>query len=177
MTRAEKAVLIEELKEKFKNTPYFYIVDASGFPVSKDNALRKACFNAQVEYRVVKNSLIKKALEAVQIDYTPFVEAKVLKGYSAIMFSDVGNKPARLIRDFRKKHNTDKPILKGASIDSSLYIGDSQLEALCNIKSKAELLGEVVALLQSPMANLIGALKGQGSKIAGILKTLEEKKS
>ncbi|PKQ69856.1 50S ribosomal protein L10 [Raineya orbicola] len=177
MTREEKTAIIEELKEKFANTPYFYIVDASGFSVAKDNDLRRACFNAQIEYRVVKNSLIKKALEALDTDYQPFVDEKVLKGYSGVMFSDTGNKPARLIKDFRKKNNTEKPIIKGASIDTSLYIGDHQLEALCNVKSKAELLGEVIGLLQSPMANLIGALQGQGGKIAGILKTLEEKKS
>jgi len=178
MTRDEKTAIIKDLKQKFAETPYFYIVDASGFLVAQDNNLRRACFNAGIEYRVVKNTLIKKALEALDTDYTPFVSEKVLKGYSAIMFSkEVGNKPARLIKDFRKKNNTEKPILKGASIDSALFIGDNQLDALSNIKSKTELLGEIIGLLQSPAQNVIGALKGQGSKIAGILKTLEERKA
>lgn len=178
MTRDQKTAIIEDLKQKFAETPYFYIVDASQFSVAQDNELRRACFNADIEYRVVKNTLIKKALEALDTDYTPFVSQKVLKGYSGIMFSpEVGSKPAKLIKDFRKKNNTDKPILKGASIDSDLFIGDDQLDVLSNLKSKAELLGEVIALLQSPAQNVLGALKGQGSKIAGILKTLEEKKA
>jgi large subunit ribosomal protein L10 len=178
MTREEKTVIIEELKQKFAETPYFYIVDASGFSVAQDNDLRRTCFNADIEYRVVKNTLIKKALEALDADYSPFVSEKVLKGYSGIMFSkEVGNKPARLIKDFRKKNNTEKPLLKGASIDKDLFIGDTQLDTLANLKSKLELLGDIIGALQAPAQNVIAALQGQGSIIAGILQTLEEKKS
>lgn len=178
MTREEKTVIIEELKQKFAETPYFYIVDASGFSVAQDNDLRRTCFNADIEYRVVKNTLIKKALESLDADYSPFVSEKVLKGYSGIMFSkEVGNKPARLIKDFRKKNNTDRPLLKGASIDTGLFIGNTQLETLVNLKSKFELIGDIIGALQSPAQNVISGLQGQGSKIAGILQTLEEKKS
>lgn len=178
MIKEEKAIIIEDLKQKFAETPYFYIVDASGFSVAQDNNLRRACFNAGIEYRVVKNSLIKKALETLETDYSPFVNQKVLKGYSALMFvSDVGNKPAKLLKDFRNKNNTDRPILKGASIDTALFIGDNQLDVLANLKSKNELIGDIIGLLQSPAQNVVSALTGQGGKIAGILKTLEEKKS
>jgi large subunit ribosomal protein L10 len=117
-------------------------------------------------------------LETLDADYSPFVSEKVLKGYSGIMFSkEVGNKPARLIKDFRKKNNTEKPLLKGASIDKDLFIGDTQLDTLANLKSKLELLGDIIGALQAPAQNVIAALQGQGSTIAGILQTLEEKKS
>lgn len=178
MTREEKGVIIEELSKKFAATPYFYITDASGFSVEGINNFRRECYKAGLEYKVVKNSLIKKALEKQQTDFTPFVEQRVLKGYSGIMFStESSNKPAKLIKDFRKKEKSEKPLLKGAYIDTDLFIGDNQLEALVNLKTKFELIGDVLGALQAPAKNVISALKGQGGKIAGILKTLEERQA
>jgi large subunit ribosomal protein L10 len=176
MTREEKGVVIEELSKKFAETPYFYITDASGFSVEEINNFRRECYRAGMEYKVVKNSLIKKALENQKTDFSPFVDQKVLKGYSGIMFSpESSNKPAKILKDFRKSSKKDKPLLKGAYIDTDLFIGDNQLDVLANLKTKFELIGEVIGLLQSPAKNVISALKGQGGKIAGILKTLEER--
>jgi large subunit ribosomal protein L10 len=177
MTREEKALLIEELANKFAQTDYFYIVDASGFTVAQINDLRRACFKAGVEYKVAKNTLIRKALEKSQKGDLEAFNEKVLKGYSAVMFAseEAASAPAKIIKEYRKKNKAEKPILKGAYIDSDTYIGDAHLETLASLKSKQELLGEIIGLLQSPAQNVISALQGQGQKIAGILKTLEEK--
>jgi large subunit ribosomal protein L10 len=122
--------------------------------------------------KVVKNTLLEKAMERVEgIDYGQLKE--VLAGPTSILFAEVGNVPAKIIQEFRKK--SDRPVLKGAFIEEAIFIGDNQLEALANIKSKNELIGDIVGLLQSPAKNVISALKGQGGKIAGILKTLEER--
>ncbi|MEM9982186.1 MAG: 50S ribosomal protein L10, partial [Bacteroidota bacterium] len=173
MTREEKAEIIDALVDKFKGTDYFYITDASGFNVAQVNKLRRECFEAGVEYKVIKNSLIKKALERLDTDYTPFVEQKVLKGFSGVMFSPESvNQPAKVIKAFRKEQNNDKPLLKGASVDTALFIGNDQLDTLASMKSKTELIGDIVGLLQSPAKNVISALKGQGSKVASILQTL-----
>ena len=175
MTREEKAVIIEELSQKFSSTPYFYITNASGMSVAEVNQLRRLCFERGVEYRVVKNTLIMKALETLDTDYTPFQDS-VLKGFSGIMFHpESGKVPAQLIKEFRKKSGSDKLKLKGASVDYSLFIGEDQLELLIKLKSKQELLGEVIGLLQSPAKNVVSALQSGGNKLAGILKTLSEK--
>lgn len=175
MTREEKAVVIEELSQKFENTPYFYITNASGMSVDEVNQLRRLCFERGVEYRVIKNTLIKKALETLSTDYTPFDDS-VLKGFSGVMFHpESGKVPAQLIKEFRKKSGNDKLKLKGASVDMSLFIGADQLETLISLKSKQELLGEVIGLLQSPAKNVVSALQSGGNKLAGILKTLSEK--
>jgi large subunit ribosomal protein L10 len=175
MTREEKAVIIEELSQKFSTTPYFYITSASGMSVSEVNQLRRLCFERGVEYRVVKNTLIMKALETLDTDYTPFQDS-VLKGFSGIMFHpESGKVPAQLIKEFRKKSGNDKLKLKGASVDYSLFIGENQLDLLISLKSKQELIGEVIGLLQSPAKNVVSALQSGGNKLAGILKTLSEK--
>ena len=174
MTREEKTVVIEELKEKFSTTANFYVCDASGMSVAQTNNFRRLCYERGIEYKVYKNTLIKKALESSQADYSEF--GSVLKGFSGVLFSENSKAPAKLLQEFKKKGN-QKPVLKGASIDTSLFIGADQLEALSKIKSKEELVGDVIAMLQSPAKNVISALLGQGSKIAGILKTLEERKS
>jgi large subunit ribosomal protein L10 len=175
MTREEKAVVIDELSQKFADTPYFYITSASGMSVDEVNQLRRLCFERGVEYRVIKNTLIKKALETLTTDYTPFEES-VLRGFSGVMFHpESGKVPAQLIKDFRKKSGKDKLKLKGASVDLSLFIGADQLEILVSLKSKQELLGEVIGLLQSPAKNVISALQSGGNKLAGIIKTLSEK--
>ena len=175
MTREEKAVVIEELVQKFSDNSHFYITDASGMSVADTNALRRLCFEKGIEYRVFKNTLIQKALERMDSDYTPFNDA-VLKGFSGIMFSaENANAPAKLIKEFRKKSGGESPMLKGASIDTDLFIGEENLNTLSELKSKAELIGEIIGLLQSPAKNVISGLQGAGGKLAGILKTLSER--
>lgn len=176
MTREEKAQIIEELTERFASTNYFYITDASGMTVEQINNFRRTCFNRGIEYKVYKNTLISKALETLGTDYTPFND-HVLKGASGVLFSpDAGNAPAKLLKEFYKS-GINKPVLKGASIDQSLFIGADQLDALVSVKSKQELLGELIGLLQSPAKNVISALQSGGNKLAGIVKTLSEKES
>jgi len=176
MTKEEKGAIIEELAEKFAATPYFYITDASGLNVAKTNELRRLCFERGIEYRVVKNTLISKALEKLDTDYTPF-DGTVLKGFSGVMFHEESGKiAAKLIKDFLKT-NKESIKLKGASVDSALFIGHDQLDTLLNLKSKQELIGEVIGLLQSPAKNVISGLQSGGNKLAGILKTLSEKEA
>lgn len=177
MTREEKAVVIGELVEKFSANMNFYITDASGMSVAQTNSLRRLCFEKGIEYKVVKNTLIAKALEQMNTDYAPFDE-KVLKGFSGVMFSgEDANAPAKLIKEFRKKSGGQSPVLKGASIDTDLFIGEENLDMLSQLKSKAELIGEVITLLQSPAKNVISGLQGAGGKLAGILKTLSEREN
>lgn len=177
MTREEKSEIIESLTEKFKENPYFYITDASGFTVAQVNTFRRTCFEKGVEYKVYKNTLIAKALENLDADYTELSD-KALKGFSGIIFTkEVGNLPAKVLLDFRKKmgKKETRPVFKGASIDSDVFIGESQLEMLSSLKSKQELLGDVIGLLQSPAKNLISALQSGQNTIAGLVKTLSEK--
>lgn len=175
MTREEKAVLIDSLKEKFASSTYFYITDAGGMTVDQVNKFRRMCFEKGIEYKVIKNSIIKKALESLDTDYSEFNDA-VLKGFSGVMFADeVGNAPANIIKDFRKA-GAELPILKGASIDSALYVGEQHLDALSNIKSREEMLAELIGLLQSPGKNLVSAIQSGSGRLAGVLKTLSEKK-
>ncbi|WP_234736402.1 50S ribosomal protein L10 [Tellurirhabdus bombi] len=177
MTREEKGAIIEELSEKFKEVPYFYITDASGMTVAEVNRLRRLCFERGVEYRVIKNTLIKKALQTLDTDYSSF-EDTVLTGFSGVMFtSESGKIPAKLIKDFRRELGNDKLKLKGASVDYSLFIGADQLDTLLTLKSKNELIADVIALLQSPAKNVISGLQGGGNKLAGILKTLSEREA
>jgi large subunit ribosomal protein L10 len=176
MTREEKGQMIDELRQKFEGTQFFYITDASGLTVAQVNDFRRMCFNNGLEYRVIKNTLIKKALENMKTDYSPFHKT-ALKGFSGVIFAgENGNTPAKVIKEFRSKSDKiQKPILKGASIDSDLYIGDDQLDALISLKSKGELIGEIIGLLQSPAKNVISALKSGPGKLAGIVKTLSER--
>ncbi|MBA4853879.1 50S ribosomal protein L10 [Emticicia sp. BO119] len=174
MTKEEKGAIIEELAEKFAATPYFYITDASGLNVAKTNELRRLCFERGIEYRVVKNTLISKALERLDTDYSSF-DGTVLKGFSGVMFHDESGKvAAKLIKDFLKA-NKNSITLKGASVDSALFIGHDQLDTLLTLKSKQELIGEVIGLLQSPAKNVISGLQSGGNKLAGIIKTLSER--
>lgn len=181
MTRQEKAEVIEQLTEKFKANPYFYIADAGGMTVEDTNKFRAKVYKGGMEYVVAKNTLIYKALQNLdtQADYTEFNE-KVLKGFSGIIFHpETGNAPAKMLKDFygnEKDVEKHKPKLKGASIDEGIYIGQDQLDTLTKVKSKQELLGDVLGLLQSPMKNVISALTGSSSqKIAGLVKALEER--
>ena len=171
MTREEKAVVIEDLTAQLAENATFYLADISGLDAVTTSDLRRACFKANIKLSVVKNTLLSKAMEASDNEYGELPD--VLKGNTAMMISEVGNAPAKLIKTFRKK--SDKPILKGAFIEEAIYIGDDSLETLVNIKSKEELIGDVIGLLQSPAKNVISGLKSGGGKLAGILKTLSEK--
>lgn len=171
MTREEKSQVIEELTAELANNANIYLADISGLNAGTTSDLRRACFKANVKLAVVKNTLLEKAMEASERDFGNL--PSVLKGNTSVMYSETGNVPAKLIKTFRKK--SEKPLLKGAFIEECVYIGDNQLDMLVDIKSKEELLGEIVGLLQSPAKNVISALKSSGGKLAGIIKTLSEK--
>ncbi|MGV3610229.1 MAG: 50S ribosomal protein L10 [Fluviicola sp.] len=172
MNKDQKAQYIEDLAQDLSKANVFYLADTSALTVETINQLRRRCFQQGIELRVVKNTLLAKAMAKVEgRNYDNL--ASVLGGPTSIMFSEVGNAPAKLIKDFRKKN--DKPVLKGAYIDEAVFIGDNQLDALESLKSREELIGDIIGLLQSPAKNVISGLTGGGSKIAGILKTLEER--
>lgn len=172
MNKDQKAQYIEDLASDLSKANIFYLADTAALTVETINQLRRRCFQQGIELRVVKNTLLAKAMAKVEgRNYDNL--ASVLSGPTSIMFSEVGNAPAKLIKDFRKKN--DKPILKGAYIEEAIFIGDNQLDALEAIKSREELIGDIIGLLQSPAKNVISGLTGGGSKIAGILKTLEER--
>jgi len=165
MTREEKAQIIEGLSQKFSDNAHFYITDASGFTVEQINAFRRMCFKSGVEYNVYKNSLIQKALERQEgVDYSPLF--KVLSGFSGIMFSkETGNAPAKILKEYRKKME-GKPVLKAASIKTEFYIGDENLNTLAELKSRDELIGEIISMLQSPARNIISALMNRKDAVA-----------
>ena len=170
MNKEEKSQYIEDLSAKLAESGVFYLADTAELTVEKVNLLRKKCFSSNVELKVVKNSLLKKALE--RIEDKDFSELYgVLSGPTSVMFAEAGNAPAKLIKDFRKKE--DKPILKAAYIEETVYVGDDNLDFLVAIKSREELIGDIIGLLQSPAKNVISGLKSSGGTIAGILKTLE----
>lgn len=174
MTRTEKNEAIEFLKEKFSQYPNFYLTDSSSLNVEQVNALRRVCFEKKVEMRVAKNTLIRKALESLDgNEYDGLYDS--LKGQTAIMFSENQKDPALIITDFRKEKKVERPVLKAAFIESNLFVGDEQLAVLRNLKSRQELIGEIIGLLQSPAKNVISALQSGGNKLSGILKTLEER--
>ncbi len=172
MNKEQKAQYIEELAVDLSQAGVFYLTDTSGLTVERVNALRRKCFQNNIQIRVVKNTLLEKAMDRVEgVDYS---ELKgVLAGPTAIMFAETGNAPAKLIKTFREKNTI--PSVKAAFIEHAVYVGDQNLDFLVNIKGKNELIGDLVALLQSPAKNVISGLKGSGGKIAGILKTLSEK--
>ena len=172
MTRSEKDQLIDQLAEKLKSSSHFYITDLSTMTVEKTNELRRICFKKDIKMQVAKNTIIRKAMERSGNDYSGLFD--VLKGSSSIMFCETANVPAKVIKDFRKKN--DKPLLKGAFVESSVYVGDNSLTALADLKSKNELIADIIALLQSPAKNVISGLSSGGGKLAGIVKTLSEKK-
>ena len=172
MTKEQKQSMIDELSDSLDNNSVIYITDISELDAAATSALRRQCFAKNIKLSVVKNSLLKKAMDNVQgKDFKELYD--VLPGPTAIMLSEVGNVPARVIKDFRKKN--DKPLLKGAFVEESIYVGDDHLGALVDIKSKDELIGEIIGLLQSPAKNVISALNSGKSTIAGLVKTLSEK--
>lgn len=171
MTREEKALAIEQLKEKLASSPTIYLTDISGLDATATAELRSACFKANISLTVVKNTLLRKAMEASDKDFGELTT--ILKGETSMMIAETGNGPAKLIKNFRKK--SPKPVLKGAFVEESVYIGDNLLDSLVSIRSKDELIADVIALLQSPAKNVISGLKSGGGKLAGILQTLSEK--
>ena len=170
MTREEKSKVIEKLTAELAENTNIYMTDVSGLNAFETSKLRRACFKANIKLSVVKNTLLSKAMESSDKDFGSLNE--VLVGNTALMYSEVGNSPAKLIKQFRKK--SERPLLKGASIEDSVYVGDDQVEFLANIKSREELIGEVITILQSPAKNVISALQSSGSTISGVLKTLSE---
>lgn len=171
MNYDEKEQIVSTLTEKFKNYSFVYVSDASGLTGDRDNKLRRLMHKNGIDMVVAKNTLIKKAMENSGKDFSGLFGS--LKGFTALMFSEDVKAPAKTIKEFRQK--TEKPSLKGAWIDSDVFLGDASIDALINLKSKNELIGEVIGLLQSPAQNVISGLKSGGAKLAGILKTLEER--
>jgi len=172
MNREEKAQYIDDLAAELSTANVLYLTDTAELTVESVNALRRRCFQTQISLKVVKNALLKKAMERVEgRNYGELVG--LLKGSTSIMISQEANAPARLIQEFRKKN--EKPILKGAYVEEAIFIGDNQLITLEFMKSKDELIGEIIGLLQSPAKNVVSGLTGAGARIAGILKTLEER--
>lgn len=172
MNRVQKKEVIESLTAKFNESNSFYLTDASGMTVEAVNNLRRVCHKKGIQLKVAKNTLIEKAFEASETELDGMVQ--LLKGPTAIMFTETANLPAKLIKEFRGK-DKEKPLLKGAYIDSSFFYGEEALDELANLKSKEELLGEVILLLQSPIQNLVSSLQSGGNTIAGLVKALEER--
>jgi large subunit ribosomal protein L10 len=171
MRKEEKQEIVQALSEQIKEYGNFYITDTSELTVAKINTIRRKFFENGISLQVAKNTLIRKAMDAAGVDSSEFDAA--LKGSSTILFSSVANAPAKLIKELRR--TGDKPVLKGAYIDTAVFVGDNQLDALATLKSKEELVGEIIGLLQSPAKNVISALKSGGTTIAGLVKTLQER--
>lgn len=171
MRKEDKATLIDQLVETLKSYSHFYLVDIEGLNAEKTSALRRLCFEKEIKLMVVKNTLIKKAIESVDGELADLNPA--FSGNTAVMFANVGNAPAKVIKQFAA--DNQKPVLKGAYVESSVY-GPNSLEELVSIKSKEELIADVIALLQSPAKNVVSALQGAaGNKIHGVLETLSKK--
>ncbi len=175
MKKEDKRHLIDSLTDTINQYNIFYIADISEFNSERTTELRRACVKKNIKLMVVKNTLLKQAMEKSDKSLVELYD--VLKGSSSLMLTDVGNAPAKLIQEFRKKNKLEKPIVKGAYIEEAVFIGDENLEALANIKSKEELIGDIIALLQSPAKNVISALNSGGQTIAGLVKTLQEREN
>ena len=174
MKKEDKQIIKDSIAELLKEYSAVYLVQTNGLNAELTSALRREAFKAEVKLVVVKNTLVKKAMEESDVDYSGLYEA--LKGSTSLMLSNTGNAPARLIKEFTKKNKeAGLPLLKAAYVEESVYMGAEQLEALCNIKSKNELIGDIVSLLQSPAKNVISALQSGGNKLHGILETLSNK--
>ncbi|HEY4785057.1 MAG TPA: 50S ribosomal protein L10 [Bacteroidales bacterium] len=171
MKKEDKDKIIESLVEKIDTYKNFYLADISGLNAADTSDLRRKCFEKQIKVEVVKNTLLKKALERCTGNYEELYGA--LEYPTSIMFTEAANVPAKLIKEFRKSH--EKPVFKAAYVEESVYVGEKQLEALVNIKSKFEVIGDVIGLLQSPAKNVVSALQSGGGKLAGIVKTLSER--
>ena len=171
MNKQEKNQMIEVLDGMLNDNNDFYLADISGLTAEENSALRRLCFKRDVSLQVVKNTLLKKALEKNNADFSELYD--VLVGNTSIMQAEAGNAPAKVIKEFRKKN--DKPILKAAHIEEFLYFGDENLSALADLKSKDELISDIITLLQSPAKNVISSLQSGGNKLSGIVKAIEER--
>lgn len=171
MRKEDKNTLINDIVSSINEYGHFYVTEAGGLNAEVSSNLRRECFKQEVKMVMVKNTILRKALEQIEGDFEDLYGT--LKGTTAVMFSNTGNVPARLIKEFSKAN--EKPTLKSAYVEEGLYVGADQLEVLCNIKSKEEVLGEVIGLLQSPMKNVVSALQSGGSTIHGLLQTIAEK--
>ena len=171
MTKEEKLNEIKTLSKDLSETPNFYLADIAGLDSKSTLDLRRACFKSNIRLSVVKNTLLKKAMEDSGKEFGDL--KTTLKGNTSVMFSEKGNIPAKLIKDFRKKF--DKPVLKGAFVEESIYIGDDKINVLADLKSKDEIIGEIMTLLMSPINNVLLSLKSGSNKISGIIKKLSEK--
>lgn len=173
MTREEKNAIIDELIEQINASGHLYITDTSTLNAFDTSALRRKCFEKGIKMIVVKNTLLKRALDKAEKDFEDLYP--VLKDSTTIMLSETGNVPAKLIKEFRKAH--EKPVLKAAFVEESFYHGDDQLDMLAALKSKEELIGDIILLLQSPVKNVVSALQSGGNVLTGVLKTLSEKEN
>ena len=171
MDKKQKNQLIETLDSMLVENKNFYLADISGLTAEESSSLRRLCFKRNVSLQVVKNTLIKKAFEKNSTDFTELYD--VLVGNTSLMTSEVANSPAKVIKEFRKKNS--KPILKAAHIEESFYVGDENLNSLADLKSKDELIGDIITLLQSPAKNVVSALQSGGSKLSSILQTLKDR--
>jgi len=171
MTRAEKEEIVKHLSEKLNENSIFYLADISELDAESSTKLRRLAHKREVSLNVVKNTLLRKALEAAEGSYDQFYD--LLKGNTSIMFAEVGNAPAKLIKDFRK--DNDRPILKGAFIEEAVFIGDEQMNSLAEMKSKEEVIADIIAILQSPAKNVVSALQSGGNTISGLVKALGER--
>lgn len=172
MKREEKDIIVNNLVDQLNGSPHFYLTDTSELNAEATSLLRRKCFESKIKMVVVKNTLLKRALD--KTDYNVEELYDVLKGSTAVMFTETGNAPAKVIKEFRKKF--EKPLIKAAYVEESVYIGDDQLENLVNVKSKEELLGDIIGLLQSPMKTVISQLKSGNNILTGVLETLSDKK-
>ena len=172
MRKEDKATTIEMIEKTLGDYACVYLTTTAGLNAEKTSALRRACFNDQIKMLCVKNTLLKKALEASDRDFSELYD--LLHGETTLMLSNVGNAPAKLIKKFRDKNDTI-PALKGAYVEETVYVGEESLDTLANIKSKNELIADIVALLQSPAKNVVSALQSGGNKLHGILETLSNK--
>ncbi|GAB1417021.1 50S ribosomal protein L10 [Paludibacter sp.] len=173
MKKEDKSIKIEQLESTIQSYANFYLADIGGLNAQDTSLLRKSCYKQDIKLVVVKNTLLKKALEKTGVDFSELFNS--LKGETSLMLSNSGNAPAILIKDFSKTNKAKKPILKAAYVEESFYVGANQLETLVAIKSKNELIGEIIGLLQSPVKNVVSALQSGGTTIHGVLKTLSER--
>lgn len=173
MKKEDKSAIIKQLESTIQTYAHFYLADIAGLNAAETTKLRRTCHKQDIQLMVVKNTLLRKALENTSTDFSELYD--ILKGETSLLLSNSGNAPAKLIKDFSKTSKSKKPILKAAYVEESFYIGENQLEALITIKSKNELIGEIIGLLQSPAKNVVSALQSGGNTIHGVLKTLSER--
>jgi len=173
MKKEDKSAIISQLESTINEYAHFYLADIAGLNASQTSELRRVCYKQDVKLVVVKNTLLKKALDNTGVDFSELYGS--LKGETSLMLSNTGNVPAKLIQEFSKANKSKKPVLKAAYVEQSFYIGENQLEALIHVKSKNDLIADVIALLQSPAKNVVSALQSGGNTIHGVLKTLAER--